>query len=138
MARPAIPGQLVAGQMKRSLACPHRRTPCMAGVGGCQQAQLGQMGVLWKYVPDVDARFLPHHLGASSTTQVRPVRRPACRDRTNLSPVGQPAHHTGHSKKDREKVKGETLPAGYKLDITPWLSATYPLRDRSDRYMLKG
>ena len=48
--------------------------------------------------------------------------------------MGQPAHHAGHGKEDREKVKGETLPGVSLLSLLE-CRVTYPLRDRSDRYM---
>ena len=107
MARLAIPEQLAARQTKHSLACPSRRTPCMVpvskltlGKGSCGNSYL-------TWTPDFYPILLEHHL----RFKVRRVRRPTCGDRTNLSPVGQPSHHAGHSKEDREEVKGETLPA---------------------------
>ena len=75
----AIPEQLAGRQSEHSLAFPSQHTPC-----GFQSDGLSTF-TLWKgtqefFVPDVDAIFSPHLLGASSKRLVRPTSHRACRD----------------------------------------------------------
>jgi hypothetical protein len=76
MVRPAIPEQLAGRQTERSPACRSRHTPCVIQVSTFTMYK----GTRRIFVPDVDAIFSPHPLGASSKSLVRPTSHRACRD----------------------------------------------------------
>ncbi len=75
---------------------------------------------------------IPEQLAAGQTEHslACPSQRTPC----VVRPVGQPAHHAGHSKEDREKVKGETLPAISLISLLNCRTLTHCAIDQTAKY----